>query len=41
MRWVAGKAPILALLATILAPVAFAQQLTNDDIEFRKKVYTN
>lgn len=29
------------LLAAILAPAGFAQKLTSDDIEFRKKVYTN
>jgi len=34
-------AAMLTLSAVILAPVAFAQQLTSDDIEFRKKVYTN
>jgi predicted peptidase len=32
---------ISALMAVILAPVALAQQLTHDDIEFRKKEYVN
>jgi len=41
MRWIWGKAPILALMAMILAPVVCSQQLTSDDIEFRKKIYTN
>lgn len=40
-RGIWGNAWILSLVAAILAPVAFAQQLTSDDIEFRKKVYTN
>lgn len=40
-RGIWGNAWILSLMAAILAPVAFAQQLTSDDIEFRKKIYTN
>jgi predicted peptidase len=39
-RWLWKAAPVAAL-AAILAPVAFAQQLTSDDIEFRKKEYVN
>ena len=35
------KPPILLMFALILAPFAFGGQLTNDDIEFRKKVYVN
>jgi predicted peptidase len=35
------KAPMLTMLALILAPFAFGSQLTSDDIEFRKKVYSN
>ena len=34
-----AKAPMLAMFVLILAPIAFGGQLTNDDIEFRKKVY--
>jgi predicted peptidase len=34
-------APILAMLALMLAPFASGGQLTKDDIEFRKKVYAN
>jgi len=42
MSWNWKRAGILVVLAvTILAPAAFAQQLTDDDIEFRKKLYTN
>jgi len=40
-KWIWSKVPVLLLVAAILAPAAFAQQLTSDDIEFRKKVYTN
>ena len=40
-RWLCGKVPVLATLALIVAPFAFSGQLTNDDIEFRKKVYAN
>jgi predicted peptidase len=35
------KAPVLVLSALILALFACGGQLTKDDIEFRKKVYTN
>src|ERR1700747_3795564 len=40
-RLSASRVPILVVLVLILAPFAFAGQLTNDDIEFRKKVYAN
>jgi len=33
------RAPILAMLVSVLAPFVFGGQLTKDDIEFRKKVY--
>ena len=34
-------APIVAMLLFLLAQSAFGGQLTNDDIEFRKRVYVN
>jgi predicted peptidase len=36
LRWA-----MLTVIAAILAPAGFAEQLTKDDIEFRKKIYTN
>jgi predicted peptidase len=36
-----SKVPILTMLLLILASSLFGGQLTNDDIEFRKKVYAN
>ncbi|HET7108244.1 MAG TPA: alpha/beta hydrolase-fold protein [Candidatus Acidoferrum sp.] len=39
--WTWSKLAILVNLALNLAPFAFGGQLTNDDIEFRKKVYAN
>lgn len=41
MNWVRIKAPILAVLVFMLAPLACGGQLTSDDIEFRKKTYVN
>ncbi len=41
INWFWTKAPILAMFALILAPLAVGGQLTKDDIEFRKKVYAN
>jgi predicted peptidase len=38
-RWFRTKALFLILLAAVVAPLAAAQQLTKDDVEFRKKVY--
>jgi len=35
------KGLILAILISMLAPIVHCQQVTNDDIEFRKKVYVN
>ena len=40
-RLSSSRVPILLVLVLILAPFAFGGQLTNDDIEFRKKVYAN
>jgi predicted peptidase len=40
-RRIWSNAPILAMLVFLLAPFAIGGQLTNDDIEFRKKVYAN
>src|ERR1700739_1320313 len=41
MRVLFSGAPIGGTFVLILAPVAFGGQMTNDDIEFRKKIYMN
>ena len=41
MNRVRTRLPRLAILALILAPLAWGGQLTKDDIEFRKKVYVD
>jgi predicted peptidase len=40
MEWMRMRAAILTMVIMILAPLAWCGQLTKDDIEFRKKVYS-